>query len=122
MRSPAPAESGTARSLERGLLTNALGILVKASRTLYLILFGHVLGAAGFGTYLLAFAVQEAVSKFAILGLNWGGKQLVGRLIADGHGDSTSNTAPWKGRGGPHSDAGPRTRTPRRRAVASASA
>ena len=92
MRSPAPAESGTARSLERGLLTNALGILVKASRTLYVILFGHVLGAAGFGTYLLAFAVQEAVSKFAILGLNWGGKQLVGRLIADGHGDSVRPT------------------------------
>lgn len=92
MRSPAPAETGTARSLERGLLTNALGILVKASRTLYLILFGHVLGAAGFGIYLLAFAVQEFVSKFAILGLNWGGKQLVGKLIAEGHRDSVRPT------------------------------
>jgi len=73
-------------------VTNALGILVKASRTLYLILFGHVLGAAGFGIYLLAFAVQEIVSKFAILGLNWGGKQQVGRLIADGHADSVRPT------------------------------
>lgn len=78
------AETGLSSPLERGVLTNVLGIIVKASRTIYLILFSRILGAEGFGIYLLAFAVQEFISKFAILGLNWGGKQVVGSLLAEG--------------------------------------
>jgi O-antigen/teichoic acid export membrane protein len=85
-------ETGAGRPLERGLLMNALGIIVKASRTVYLILFGRILGAEGFGIYLLAFAVQEFISKFAILGLNWGGKQIVGALKAQGKNHSIRPT------------------------------
>lgn len=70
--------------MERGVLMNGLGILVKASRTFYLILFSRMLGAEGFGIYLLAFALQEFISKFAILGLNWGAKQVVGNLRSHG--------------------------------------
>lgn len=76
--------AGGGRTLERGLLTNALGIIVKASRPLYLLVFSRMLGAEGFGLYLLAFAVQEFISKLAILGLNWGVKQLVGDLVTHG--------------------------------------
>ncbi len=71
---------------------NALGIIIKASRTVYLILFSRILGAEGFGIYLLAFAVQELISKFAILGLNWGGKQVVGSLRAQGKDHSIRPT------------------------------
>jgi len=86
------AETGLGRPLERGLLTNVLGIIVKASRTIYLLLFSRILGAEGFGIYLLAFAVQEFISKFAILGLNWGGKQVIGSLLAEGKESSVRPT------------------------------
>ena len=49
------------RTFARGVLVNLAGILVKVTRTLYLLLFSHLLGAKVFGLYLLAFAVQEAV-------------------------------------------------------------
>src|SRR3546814_3249171 len=45
----------------------------------------RMLGADSFGTYLLAFALQEIAGKIGILGLHWGGKQAVGALIASGH-------------------------------------
>ncbi len=68
--------------LARGVLINSFGVLLKISRPLYLVLFARLLGIEGFGVYMLAFAIQEAVSKVAILGLNWGGKQVVGYLYA----------------------------------------
>jgi len=86
------ANTGLGRPLERGLLMNALGIVIKASRTIYIILFSRILGAEGFGIYLLAFAIQEFISKFAILGLNWGGKQVVGSMLAQGQEDSVRPT------------------------------
>ena len=82
--SPGGDRHGTA--LGRGVLVNGLGILVKVSRTGYLILFSRLLGAKGFGTYLLAFALQELISKIGILGLQWGGKQAVGALLTKGWG------------------------------------
>lgn len=90
MSDPAPpATVGDRRgALGRGVLVNALGILVKVSRTGYLILFSRLLGADGFGTYLLAFALQELVGKVGILGLQWGAKQTAGALIADGTGSA----------------------------------
>jgi len=36
--------------------------------------------------------VQEFISKFAILGLNWGGKQVVGSLLAEGKEHSVRPT------------------------------
>lgn len=81
----APASTALHQRLARGVRVNALGILVKASRSLYLILFSRLLGAEGFGIYLLAFAVQEMSGKVGILGLHWGGKQAVGALLAAGH-------------------------------------
>ena len=74
--------------LARGVLVNGLGVLLKTSRPLYLVLFARLLGIEDFGIYLLAFAIQEAVSKVAILGLNWGGKQVIGYLYtADRHSE-----------------------------------
>jgi O-antigen/teichoic acid export membrane protein len=78
------AAAARSTALARGVLVNALGILVKASRSLYLIVFSRLLGADGFGVYLLAFAIQEAAGKVGILGLHWGGKQAVGALLAEG--------------------------------------
>lgn len=72
------------RTLARGVAVNLAGILVKASRAFYLLLFSRVLGVESFGLYVLAFAVQEAVSKVAILGLNWGSMRVVGELKAAG--------------------------------------
>lgn len=84
---PAPTLPPRNRStpLARGVMVNAIGILAKASRALYLIVFSRMLGADSFGTYLLAFALQEIAGKIGILGLHWGGKQAVGALIASGH-------------------------------------
>ena len=70
--------------LARGVLVNSLGVLLKTSRPLYLVLFARSLGIEDFGIYLLAFAIQEAVSKVATLGLNWGGKQVIGYLYTAG--------------------------------------
>jgi len=72
------------RTFARGVLVNLAGILVKVTRTLYLLLFSHLLGAKIFGLYLLAFAVQETLSKVAILGLNWGSMRTVGQLKSAG--------------------------------------
>lgn len=86
MSETASSESGRGTPLARGVLINAFGILVKVSRTGYLILFSRLIGADGFGTYLLAFALQELAGKIGILGLHWGGKQAAGALIAKGEG------------------------------------
>ena len=78
--------------LARGVLVNLTGIIAKVSRPLYLILFSRVLGVESFGLYMLAFAIQEAVSKFAILGLNWGSKLVVGHLKSTGRSDEIALT------------------------------
>ncbi len=65
-------------------MVNTLGVIVRGTRTLYLIVFNRTLGAEGFGIYLLAFAAQEIISKFSMLGLNWGVKQEVGKLRSRG--------------------------------------
>lgn len=86
MSDPTPPPCTRSTPLARGVMVNAIGILAKASRALYLILFSRMLGVDGFGSYLLAFALQEITGKIGILGLHWGGKQAVGALIASGHG------------------------------------
>ncbi|HDK02410.1 MAG TPA: hypothetical protein ENG84_00975, partial [Gammaproteobacteria bacterium] len=78
MPETAPSTSGRGTPLARGVLVNAFGILVKVSRTGYLILFSRLIGADGFGIYLLAFTLQELAGKIGILGLHWGGGQAVG--------------------------------------------
>jgi O-antigen/teichoic acid export membrane protein len=75
------------KHLVRGVLVNLGGILVKVSRPIYLLLFSRLLGVESFGLYMLAFATWEAVSKFAILGLNWGAKQVVGYLKSTGRAE-----------------------------------
>ncbi|GBE47504.1 polysaccharide biosynthesis protein [bacterium BMS3Bbin12] len=86
MPETAPSTSGRGTPLARGVLVNAFGILVKVSRTGYLILFSRLIGADGFGIYLLAFTLQELAGKIGILGLHWGGGQAVGALLAKGEG------------------------------------
>jgi glycosyltransferase involved in cell wall biosynthesis/O-antigen/teichoic acid export membrane protein len=78
--------------LARGVLVNLAGIIAKVSRPLYLILFSQILGVKSFGLYMLAFAIQETVSKFAILGLNWGSKRVVGHLKSTGRSDDIPHT------------------------------
>ncbi|MFH1018687.1 MAG: oligosaccharide flippase family protein [Pseudomonadota bacterium] len=75
------------RQLAKGVLVNVLGMLAKASRPLFLIIFSRILGAEKFGLYMLAFATQEIVSKLAALGLDMGITRLVGRLLAQGRKD-----------------------------------
>lgn len=74
----------TQRHLARGVAVNALGILVKSGRALSLVLFSRLLGAELFGLYLLAYAIQEVVSKFASLGLDRGLLFLTGALKGNG--------------------------------------
>lgn len=86
MSEPTPPPRTRRTPLARGVIVNVIGILAKSSRALYLIVFSRMLGADSFGTYLLAFALQEIAGKIGILGLHWGGKQAVGALIANGDG------------------------------------
>jgi O-antigen/teichoic acid export membrane protein len=65
------------KQLAKGVLVNTLGVIAKGSRALYLIVFSRMLGSELFGLYMLAFALQEVVSKVAVLGLDQGAMRLV---------------------------------------------
>jgi O-antigen/teichoic acid export membrane protein len=77
---PAIAGAEADRHLSRGVAVSGVGILVKSGRALALVLFSRLLGAELFGVYLLAFVIQEVVSKFASLGFDRGLLFLTGTL------------------------------------------
>lgn len=75
------------RDLAKGVLVNVIGIAAKTSRVLYLILFSRWLGSELFGVYLLAYAIAELISKFALLGLDKGAMYIAGILKGEGRDD-----------------------------------
>lgn len=72
------------RALAKGALVNTLGVFAKISRALFLVVFSRLLGSELFGLYMLAFAVQEVISKIAVMGLEQGGMRYASRLRAQG--------------------------------------
>lgn len=76
------AEGNEHRQLAKGALINILGIAARSSKALALIIFSRFLGSERLGLYLLAFAIQEVVSKIAVLGLDYGIMRTSGLLAA----------------------------------------
>ncbi|MGM0574736.1 MAG: oligosaccharide flippase family protein [Myxococcota bacterium] len=64
------AEVRDAADLARGVLVNAFGTLVKASRALFVLFAAHFYGAEALGLYFLAMGAAEVTTKVARFGLD----------------------------------------------------
>jgi len=80
---PAP-EAATGATLARGAFFNALAFLASTLRGIFTFLVARLLGSATLGTFVLAWAITDLVSKFATLGLDITTVAFVARTEAAG--------------------------------------
>lgn len=78
---PTPGE-GTA--LARGVITNVLAILAASFRAVFMLLIARLLGREALGTFALAWAISEILSKIGLFGLEEGVLALVAKKDAVG--------------------------------------
>ena len=72
----------TGAALARGAFFNALAFLASRLRGIFILLVARLLGSAVLGTFVLAWAVTDIVSKFATLGLDYSTMAFVARSEA----------------------------------------
>ena len=78
------ADAQTGATLARGAFFNALAFLASRLRGIFILLVARLLGSAVLGTFVLAWAVTDIVSKFATLGLDFSTMAFVARSEARG--------------------------------------
>jgi O-antigen/teichoic acid export membrane protein len=78
------ADVQTGATLARGAFFNALAFLASRLRGIFILLVARLLGSAVLGTFVLAWAVTDIVSKFATLGLDFSTMAFVARSEARG--------------------------------------
>jgi O-antigen/teichoic acid export membrane protein len=78
-------EVATGATLARGAFFNALAFLASTLRGIFTLLVARLLGSATLGTFVLAWAITDLVSKFATLGLDISTVAFVSR--SEGTGD-----------------------------------
>ncbi len=78
------ADAQTGATLARGAFFNALAFLTSRLRGIFILLVARLLGSAVLGTFVLAWAVTDIVSKFATIGLDFSTMAFVARSEARG--------------------------------------
>ena len=76
--------AATGATLARGAFFNALAFLASTLRGIFTLLVARLLGSATLGTFVLAWAITDLVSKFATLGLDITTVAFVARTEAAG--------------------------------------
>ena len=81
---PPVSDAATGATLARGAFFNALAFLASTLRGIFTLLVARLLGSATLGTFVLAWAITDLVSKFATLGLDISTVAFVSRAEAAG--------------------------------------
>lgn len=93
MRESLPSHSATGAALARGAFFNAVAFLASLLRGIFTFLVARLLGGAVLGTFGLAWATTDLVSKFGTLGLDTAAVAFVARTEATGDRASSRRIA-----------------------------
>src|SRR5207245_8296533 len=84
VKETARSHSATGAALARGTFFNAIAFLASLLRGIFIFLVARLLGGAALGTFGLAWATTDLVSKLGILGLDTSAIAFVARAEAAG--------------------------------------